>query len=192
MPRDARQTHRKILQAAYRQFRRKGFSRVSVDEIAAAARVTKRTLYSHFRSKDELMAAAFEAQVELADVAKRDAIDSLTGSTPAQLVESLFTQHEARSSKPRWAGSGFTRLAMELADLPGHPARVLARRHKRILETLLAKRLEKAGVQSSAERAREILMLSEGAMAMILIHGDPSYATAAAQAAKQLISLKGR
>jgi hypothetical protein len=35
------------------------------------------------------------------------------------------------SSTPRWSGSGFTRLVVELADLPGHPARAIARRSAR-------------------------------------------------------------
>jgi hypothetical protein len=78
---------------------------------------------------------------------------------------------------------------MELADLPGHPARVLARRHKRIVEAHLAETLEKAGVASPAQRAREIFLLSEGAMALILIHGDRGYAKAAADAAKRLIEM---
>jgi hypothetical protein len=36
------------------------------------------------------------------------------------------------------ARPGFTRLVIELADLPGHPARLIARRHKAMLETQLA------------------------------------------------------
>jgi len=39
-----------------------------------------------------------------------------------------------------------------------------------------------------AERAREVMLLMEGAMAMILIHGDRNYANAAARAAKTLVS----
>ena len=50
-----------ILTCAYRLFHRLGFNRVSMDEIATAAGVTKRTLYFHFRSKDDLMAAASRA-----------------------------------------------------------------------------------------------------------------------------------
>jgi AcrR family transcriptional regulator len=189
MPRDARLTRRRILEAAYKEFRRRGFARVNVDEIAAAARVTKRTLYAHFRSKDELLAAAFEAQIDLATTAKRDLVDYTTGVTPAQMADSFFRELDAWCSKPRWSGSGFTRVAMELADLPGHPARVLARRHKSILETHLTERLQGAGVTAAAERAQEISILLEGAMALILIHGDRSYAAAAANAARRLLDV---
>ena len=57
MPRHAERTRRRILDAAYELFYRKGFARVGVDEMAAFAGLTKRTLYYHFKSKDELLAA---------------------------------------------------------------------------------------------------------------------------------------
>ncbi len=48
MPRSSAATRQRILGAGYGLFRRKGFTRVNMDEIAAAAKVTKRTLYYHF------------------------------------------------------------------------------------------------------------------------------------------------
>lgn len=191
MPRDARQTRRRILDAAYREFRRRGFVRVNVDEIAAASRVTKRTLYSHFRSKDDLLAAAFQLQIELASEAQRDQATETAGSTPEQIVESWFAALRRWSGKSRWSGSGFTRVAMELADLPGHPARALARRHKSIMMSDLARKLADAGLESPEERVREIWILVEGAMVMVLIQGDQSYVTTAAEAAKRLILRSG-
>ena len=43
-----------ILEAAAEQFRLHGFETASVDSIAAAAGVSKRTVYNHFPSKEEL------------------------------------------------------------------------------------------------------------------------------------------
>src|SRR5436190_16892323 len=60
------ETRTQILDAAYGLFWRQGFLRVSMDEIAARADVTKRTLYQHFRSKDDLIAAALAQSSELA------------------------------------------------------------------------------------------------------------------------------
>jgi AcrR family transcriptional regulator len=45
MRRSAADTRRKILEAAYDLFWRQGFLRVSMDDIAARAGLTKRTLY---------------------------------------------------------------------------------------------------------------------------------------------------
>jgi len=46
-----------IVQAAIVEFRANGFEATSVDKVAARAEVSKRTLYNHFPSKDELFAA---------------------------------------------------------------------------------------------------------------------------------------
>jgi TetR/AcrR family transcriptional regulator of autoinduction and epiphytic fitness len=45
-----------IVQAAIAEFRTHGFEATSVDKVAARAEVSKRTLYNHFPSKDELFA----------------------------------------------------------------------------------------------------------------------------------------
>ena len=187
MPRSAAITRKSILDAAYVLFRRKGYTRVSMDEIAATAGVTKRTLYYHFESKDALLAAMLEAQHHLALAAFRTFADRLGGS-PNAIIDAFFRELAVWADTPRWAGSGFTRLVIELADLRGHPARTIARRHKAMLEVHLAELLAKAGVRSARQRAREIWLLSEGAISLILVHGDHSYAAAAAQAAKRLIA----
>jgi AcrR family transcriptional regulator len=188
VPRSSEATRTRILDAAYGLFRRRGYTRVSMDEIAAATAVTKRTLYYHFRSKDELLAAVLETQHRLALAAFRTFGDSLAGS-PEAVVDTLFRDLAAWADKPRWAGSGFTRLVVELADLPGHPARVIARRHKAMLEAHLAELLARANVASPREIAREIWLLSEGAISLMLVHRDRSYASAAALAAKKLLRL---
>ena len=55
MDADRKDTKGRILSAAYRLFYKQGFSRVSVDAIADLAGVTKRTIYYHFDSKDEIV-----------------------------------------------------------------------------------------------------------------------------------------
>jgi AcrR family transcriptional regulator len=186
MPRSSEPTRRRILDTAYALFRRKGFTRVSMDDIAGAAALTKRTLYYHFKSKDTLLAEVLEAQHALALAAFRSFGDRLGGS-PEAIIDTMFNDLAVWADTPRWAGSGFTRLVIELADLRGHPARVIARRHKAMLEEHMADVLAKANVAAPRERAREIWLLSEGAISLMLVHGDRRYAAAAAEAAKRLI-----
>ena len=169
-----------ILTCAYRLFHRHGFNRVSMDEIAAAARVTKRTLYYHFRSKDDLIALALEHQHELAVATFRTWTDRISRK-PEAIVASLFSELRKWATQGIFFGSGFTRIAFELAEMPGHPARAIARRHEKMIEDLLAELLLSAGVRSARRRARQIYTLLEGAAAMILVHGDRSYASAAAE-----------
>lgn len=186
VPRSSDQTRPAILQAAYKLFRRRGFFRVGMDEIAVAAGVTKKTLYYHFDSKDALLTAVLASQHERAFAEFQTYGIDLSGGAE-QLIDKLFKGLATWSAKPRWAGSGFTRLAIELADLNGHPARSMARKHKALMERQLASLLAEAKVPSPGERARELFLLVEGAMVMILVHGDRDYCTAAAEAAKRLV-----
>ena len=59
LPATPRLTDRKrkaIVDAAIAEFRENGFESTSMDKIAATAGVSKRTVYNHFPSKDELFA----------------------------------------------------------------------------------------------------------------------------------------
>jgi TetR/AcrR family transcriptional regulator, regulator of autoinduction and epiphytic fitness len=59
LPSTARLTDRKrqaIVSAALAEFRSNGFDATSMDKIAATAGVSKRTVYNHFPSKDDLFA----------------------------------------------------------------------------------------------------------------------------------------
>jgi AcrR family transcriptional regulator len=193
MPRDPTPTRTRIYAAAYALLYRKGFQRTSLDDIAARAGVTKRTLYYHVRSKDALAGAMLEHQHAFV----LDQLDRWLGATgqgtdARTLVDRLFesvagwVRMEA-AKKRHWTGSGFTRMAMELADLPGHPARIATRRHKTEVQAALARRLAECRVRRPDEVAAQLQMLLEGAMALILIHGEVRYARLAAAAARRLV-----
>ena len=186
------QVRQRIIEAAYDSFWRSGFARTNVDGIAARAKLTKRTVYSYFRSKDDLLAAVLQRYEELAAERLKHIGDRLPADRIG-LIDSFFGQLGGwASTTPRWSGSGFTRLVVELADLPGHPARVIAHRAKAKTESWLAERLAVARVPNARERAREIMLLTEGSMALTMIHGDRNYIDAAARAAKQLIGQRRR
>jgi len=187
--RSKEETRECILDAAYGLFWRQGFLRVSIDDIAARAGITKRALYQHFRSKDDLIAAALAHSSRLA-IARLQEFRRPPGRN--ELIDSFFAQLSAWASTPRWSGGGFTRVAVELADQRGHPARAIARRHKAAVEEWLSDGLSAARVAAPRDRARELMLLMEGAMALMLIHGDRTYATAAANAAKTLIGRRAR
>jgi AcrR family transcriptional regulator len=188
MRRKTEATRQRIIDAAYECFWRAGYTRTSLDTIVERAGLTKRTLYGYFRSKDDLLAAVMSHHNALAGDRLRHIGDRLPQDRNG-LIESFFGQLAGwASSTPRWSGSGFTRLVIELADLPGHPARALARRVKGKTEDFLADKLSKAKVADPVARACEIMLLLEGAMALTLIHGQRRYIDAAAAAAKRLVA----
>jgi AcrR family transcriptional regulator len=190
MRKRSEEARRRIVDAAYESFWRLGFRRSTVDSIAARAGLTKRTVYGYFRSKDDLLAAVLQRYDELA--AQR--LQRIGEGMPADrsgAIDSFFAQLVGWASvTPRWSGSGFTRLVVELADLPGHPARSIARRAKAKTESWMAGRLADAGVAEARLHAREVMLLTEGAMALTLIHGGRDYIDAAARAAQRLIGRK--
>jgi AcrR family transcriptional regulator len=191
MPGRGDATRARVIDAAYALFYREGFARIGVDQIAERAGVTKRTLYYHFDSKDALLAAVFEAQNELALARVRKAIETSSRDAGA-VVRNLFSDLAKWAATPGWHGSGFTRIAMELAGLPGHPARAIARRHKAAFEAMLEQRLAACGQADARDAAPQVMLLMEGCLSLILIHGDTRYAQAAQAAALRLIRPKRR
>lgn len=133
----------------------------------------------------QLLAAVLTSQHEAAYRQFQD-FGLRAGAGAAQTVDAIFSALVAWASRPGWSGPGFTRLATELADLPGHPARKVARHHKASMERQLADALAQHGIAEPAVRAREIWLLLEGAMSLTLIHGDRSYIEASARAAARL------
>ena len=186
MPRSAKTTRGRIFAAAYRLLFREGFSRTSMDAIAAAAGVTKKTLYYHFDSKDALVEALLtHQQVHALDLFRGFVAPQV--DNPVSFVRSLFGKLEEWVSQTPWYGSGFTRLTMELADMPGHPARSAAHRHKAGIEIWLADELRRLGQVHPEKTARQFALLIEGCLALVLVHQDPSYVRAASEAAERLL-----
>jgi TetR/AcrR family transcriptional repressor of nem operon len=75
-PDHKRQTRQRILVAAGVVFRRRGFSAAGVDEIMQEAELTAGGFYAHFRSKEELFAAAFLEQLHQSQTLSGDAPSS--------------------------------------------------------------------------------------------------------------------
>lgn len=179
-------TRAKIVAAAEALFYAEGLRSVGVEAIAERAGVTKRTLYYHFRSKDDLIAAYLEAR----DTPTLDRYRSWLGRTGPlrDRILGMFEALAAYADRPKWRGCGFTRAAVELAGQPGHPAVVMAADHKARFEAWLAQELRDSGVADAGLVARQLMILLDGAIALMLIHRDVSYALAAGKAAAALVA----
>lgn len=180
-------TRDRIVQAASRLFYGEGIRAVSLDAIAEKAGVTKRTLYYHFASKDDLVAAYLEArdQPNLA-LFKRWFAQTDGGLTDK--VRGIFRHLAISARSPKWRGCGFLRTTAELANLPGHPAIAVGRSHKKGFEGWLAITFEEAGIADPSALARQIVLLLDGSFATVLLHRDPSYMETAGDAAAILIT----
>lgn len=71
---DTMQLPERILLGAFATFAERGYDKASMDEVAAVAKTTKRTVYAHFENKEKLFRAAIAGAVErfLSELPKLD------------------------------------------------------------------------------------------------------------------------
>jgi AcrR family transcriptional regulator len=186
MPRDAVQTRDQIVAAAGRLFYGEGIRAVSVDAVAEAAGVTKKTLYYHFDSKDELIAAYLVSRDQPTLELYARWFSETNGSVSDKL-RGLFAAFGREAARPRWKGCGFMRTTAELASTPGHPAVKAGAAHKKRFEAWLTHALRDEGVTGPATVARQIVILLDGAASMMLVHRDVAYVEAAGEIASSLV-----
>jgi len=186
MPRHGDKTREHIVAAATRLFYGEGIRAVSMDAVADKAGVTKKTLYYHFASKDELVAATIEARDQpTLDLYMRWFAE--TEGTAADKVRGLFAKLGASMDTPRWRGCGFLRTIAELASTPGHPAVKAGAAHKKRFEAWLETELRDQGLPGAAALARQIVILVDGATTVMLIHRELDYVNAAGRLAQSLV-----
>ena len=186
MARPAVPTSERIISAANALFYNDGIRGVSVDAVAEKAGVTKRTLYYHFRSKDDLVAAYLAARDQPNLALFRKWFSEAEGGLPAK-VEAIFRNLARSARHPKWKGCGFLRTSAELANMPGHPAIRIGAAHKKKFEEWLRATFEAEGIADPRRLARQILLLLDGSFAVVLLHRDPSYMETAGEAAHALI-----
>jgi AcrR family transcriptional regulator len=188
---EALSTRDRIIVAANRLFYREGIRAVSVDAVAEEAGLTKRSLYYHFKSKDELIEAylAYRDQPNL-DAYKRWFAEK--DGTVAEKVAAIFENLARMASHPKWKGCGFLRTSAELANLPGHPAIVRGAAHKKKIERWLADCLAADDVEAPEAVASQIILLLDGSFAVVMLHRDTGYMLSAAQAARVLVEAASR
>ena len=134
MPEAASPTRKRIVDAATKLFYAEGIGRVSVDAVAEKAGLTKRTLYYHFKSKDDLIAAYLDGrdQPNLRQMASW--FDAAEGGADRK-VEAIFSNLARVARHPKWKKCGFLRTTAKLASMPGHPAVKVGSRHKSNFKT---------------------------------------------------------
>jgi AcrR family transcriptional regulator len=117
---------------AARQFCRLGFHQVSMADVATAVGLTAPAIYRHYRSKDDLLAAAIGSGLDLvcaalADVAEASAADFLTTAAGVAIVRRdlwILLQRELRHLSPEQRQPLEERFEAEIA----RPFRALVRR----------------------------------------------------------------
>jgi AcrR family transcriptional regulator len=151
----------RILLAARQLFYRHGIRAVGVEAIAETATTNKMTLYRHFGSKDELIAAYLTALAKEGDDVWETLARDFPGDPNAQLdgwvryVETILTDGGER-------GCAIANAAVELREID-HPARQIIDDYKTRKRERLVSLFRDAGYEAPDELADEVFLLFEGA-----------------------------
>jgi AcrR family transcriptional regulator len=176
----------RLLEAAAQLTYMCGIDATGVDAIAKEARVTKRTLYQHFRSKDELVAAALAARDEPTIAGLRAAVDRRI-SRGAGPIAALFSVLTRTFADPAFRGCAFLNAGLEMhAD--DHPVRPVTRSHTDARRDLVADLVRAEGINDDLT-ADAIALLVEGAFAAGAARRDTTVVKRAAHAAERVLSL---
>src|SRR5664279_5747333 len=103
MARSSDTTRERIISAASKLFYDQGIRAVSVDAVAEQAGLTKRTLYYHFRSKDDLVAAYLAGRDQPNLALFKQWFAEKDDGLPAQ-VERIFRNLARSARHPKWKG----------------------------------------------------------------------------------------
>ena len=167
----------------------RGITGTGVDAIAAAAGVTKRTLYQHFGSKDRLVAEALSDRSRRALVNLEASARRRSEETGELVILAFFDVIETALRTRTKAGCAFINASLEI-NYPGHPVREAALEHLRARERLVQQLLVEAGVED-ADLAAQVTLLVDGAYAVGGSRRDPAAARHAKAAVAALLASRG-
>ena len=151
----------RILRTASELFYREGARAVGVDLVVEQAGVAKTSLYRHFRTKDDLIAAFLEREDEQFwqqwdSVAQRHRSDA-----QAELDAHMRWIGE-RIARKNYRGCPQLNMAAEFPEAE-HPARVVAASHKQELRARLEGIADRLGARRPNDLAAQLVLLVNGA-----------------------------
>jgi AcrR family transcriptional regulator len=175
----------RILRTASDLFYDEGIRAVGIQRVIEEAGIAKASLYAHYASKDDLVAACIDdrASASRRQMEARLADPSLD---PRARLLLFFDVQGEWIADPAFRGCPLLNASSELADAD-HPAKAVASRHRAWLHDTLATLAEAAGARAPRDLAGALAVLYDGASASALIDRSPAAASHARRAAEQLL-----
>ena len=174
-----------LIQTALELFAKNGIHATGVDSIVEQSGVTKKTLYAHFRSKEELVLAVLRQYDELArnDFMRR--VES-GGKTPRARLLAVFDFAERWFQQSNFYGCLFINTIGEYSDTDT-PIRQICKEYKKLVKGYIRELCEQAGASDPKGLAEELALLLEGATVTAQVSQNPNTAKIAKRAARALI-----
>lgn len=174
-----------IVDVALSLFYKHGFNATGVDQIATEAEVTKKTLYAHFKTKNELILATLRKRDELFRNNFMRSVERL-GKTPRQRLDAIFDTIDEWFNSKNFCGCMFINASAEFAELE-HPSHVVCAEHKRLMYEYVEELAAAVGVKKPGELSEELNLLIEGATVQAHVSGDKSAGLRAKRMAQVII-----
>src|SRR3954452_3643232 len=168
----------RILETADRLFYLQVIRAVGVDTIAAEIGISKRTLYNHFPSKDELIAAYLARRFTRAPESDKPPVDQILAT---------FDRLERGFASKGFRGCPFVNAVAELGaeDQSVKKIAVAFKESRRLWFRDLLKQLD---VEDPEGLATQLTLLVDGSIAQDLVRDDPAMARAGKTAAAVLLA----
>jgi TetR/AcrR family transcriptional regulator, transcriptional repressor for nem operon len=176
-------TRARIVECARRLFNRFGFEQVTIDQVMADAGLTRGGFYNHFRSKDELYAAAVASFATCNPFVVRQLARKRPVENPARLARMLVELYlsdevleNADMQCPLYAlPSDVARAGLS----PQHAYTELIRGMAHVYRAALGQ------ARDAERRAQAIVSLCVGGMVLARTTNDPALRTSLRAAARQ-------
>jgi AcrR family transcriptional regulator len=159
----------KILDTAGPLFYEHGFRAIGVDTIVEKSGVAKMSLYRHFPSKDDLIAAYLQTSHDLSVVWMNELIAPYPDD-PRAAIHALFEGIAEQARQPVCYGCTFVVAASEFPE-HDHPAHQLALAYKQTMLDLLLKLTTQAEASDPLQLAQQLFLLMDGAWAAVRVFG---------------------
>lgn len=152
----------RVLAAAYELFSREGTRNVGVDAIVERSRVAKMTLYRHFASKQDLVAAFLGRRHQLWTIDWLKAEVCRRAKSPASRLLAIFDVFNDCFHSDAFDGCSFINVLLEYPS--GHPSRQTAAVHLADIRVFLKELAAEAGIQNSQAFAKTWHILMKGSI----------------------------
>lgn len=174
-----------IIRDALQIFYAEGFHATGVDSLLAKSGISKRTLYKHFRSKEELIAAVVEYYEGLL-FQKITKEMGLRSSDPKEQILYLFDQKRDEFKGKNYNGCFAVNAKLEFQGKDQRIENACKSLYLK-LEDFVADLCAKAKCKDPRHLARQIVILFEGAVVLGQMHHDPSIPETAKKMAQQIL-----
>ena len=177
----------RLVTTASELFYREGVRAVGIQRVIEEAGVAKASLYAHFDSKDDLVAACIDQRISAGRAHVETRLLGSTLDARGKLLALFDLQVESIRS-PEFRGCPLQLISAEIAA-PDHPAKRVLAGHRQWLRDLLTALVTEAGLRPVADVVGALIVLYDGASASALVDESAAMANHARWAVERLIDV---